>query len=67
MSVQFYPSLLPPGAPGESVWDISGANTMKRGKFLPQLIGSPKVKPPISYPEDFRQVGRRALQTLPDG
>ena len=39
------------------MWDVSGASTMKRAKFLPQLIGSPRVKPPISYPEDFRQVG----------
>ncbi|KAF0313010.1 Partitioning defective 6 gamma [Amphibalanus amphitrite] len=55
------------GAPGESVWDISGANTMKRTKFLPQLIGSPKVKPPISYPEDFRQVAQIIdVDTVPE-
>ncbi|XP_037085119.1 partitioning defective 6 homolog gamma-like [Pollicipes pollicipes] len=43
---------------GENMWDVSGSSTMKRGKFLPQLIGSPKAKPPISYPEDFRQVAQ---------
>ena len=47
---------------GESLWDMSGQSTLRRGgKFLPQLIGSPKVKlPAISYPENFRQV-RQAL------
>ncbi|KAF0311335.1 Partitioning defective 6 gamma [Amphibalanus amphitrite] len=45
---------------GESVlWDLSGQSTLKRGKFLPQLIGSPRVKlPAISYPENFRQVAQ---------
>jgi len=43
---------------GESMWDTSGPMTLKRGKFLPQLIGSPKTKLPISYPENFRQVAQ---------
>lgn len=43
---------------GENMWEVGDMTSMKRNKFLPQIMSSPKYRLPISYPEDFRQVAQ---------